>query len=46
MMMSVPQLNTLRVTWYVHPHLYIYKYGYTAQGERIAYVSVFNFPAM
>ena len=23
---SVPQLNTLRVTRYVHPHLYMYKY--------------------
>ena len=27
---SVPQLNTLRVTRYVHPHLYMYKCRYTA----------------
>ena len=27
---SVPQLNTLRVTQYVHPHLYKYKCRYIA----------------
>ena len=27
---SVPQLNTLRVTRYVHLYLYMYKYRYTA----------------
>ena len=27
---SIPQLNTLRVTGYVHPHLNMYNYRYTA----------------
>ena len=27
---SVPQLNTPRVTWYVHPHLYMHNCRYTA----------------
>ena len=43
---SVPQLNSLRVTRYMHPHLYMYKYSYTAQGERIACTAVFSYPAM
>ena len=30
---SVPQLNTLRATQYVHPHPYMYEYRYTALGE-------------
>ena len=41
---SVPQLNTPRVTRYVQKHLYMYKYKYTAQGERIACATVFNDP--
>ena len=28
--LSKPQLNTLRITWYVHQHPYVYKYKYTA----------------
>ena len=43
---SVPQLNTLRITRYVHPHLYMYNYRYTAQGDRIACATVFNYHAM
>ena len=43
---SILQMNTLRVTRYVHPHLYMCKCRYTAQGERIACVTVFNYPAM
>ena len=36
---------TLRVTQYVHPHLYMYKYRYTAY-DMIACATVFNYPAM
>ena len=33
-------------TGYVHPHLYMYKCRYTAQGERLACAIVFNDPAL
>ena len=43
---SAPQLNTLRVTQYVHPHPYIYKYRYSPYSERIVWSTVFNDPTI
>ena len=42
---SVPQLNSLKVTQYVHQHPYMYKYRYRLHRVRIVCATIYNYPA-